>query len=96
MNLPEQYTSHHDLDPARTYIHYLGDVLDFLTSDLPATLLQSHPNSVALETFEPPLSWSSWWNWAGDAADYDPAHAVLQRACMSFLVPVCSSLTVFV
>jgi hypothetical protein len=45
---------------------YVVACIDFLTSPLVSSLLECHPNDIAVEGPRP--EWAAWWNWAAGGA----------------------------
>ncbi|KAI0325051.1 hypothetical protein GY45DRAFT_1287903, partial [Cubamyces sp. BRFM 1775] len=48
----------------------LLEYVRFLSAPLVSSLLALHPNDLGAATFDPPVEWESWWDWAcGDVHD---------------------------
>ncbi|KAI0366944.1 hypothetical protein BV20DRAFT_971250 [Pilatotrama ljubarskyi] len=44
----------------------LAELVDFLSDPLIHSLFRIHPNELGNSSFDPPLEWANWWDWAGE------------------------------
>lgn len=44
----------------------LQEILDFICHPLVRTIYAIHPNDLGTLSFDPPIEWRDWWDWAGN------------------------------